>query len=266
MLGAASLVATDRALLRSAILPTTLTFLGAVVFAAIAAFRHGERHFETAFASFVAISSMPPTLLWPLWTRLGKEARRALGATPGEEERPGEPYRKLLVRETVKALRQAAVVALGLAPVFVVVELLPGVGHGITVGLGLLWAWYWVVLDCLEIPVELEPGRLGPGEPTWFERGLRHLGGRSRWLFPFSWTGRFLGWLSRPWRHQAKFTERHAWESAGFGAGTVAFLAIPILGVFFRAVAITAATALVVREEESTDGPIRELAAPGERA
>jgi len=266
VLGAASLVATDRALLRSAILPTTLTFLGAVVFAAIAAVRHGERTFETAFASFVAISSMPPTLLWPLWTRLGKEARRALGATPGEEERPGEPYRKLLVRETMKALRQAAVVALGLAPVFVVVELLPGVGHGITVGLGLLWAWYWVVLDCLEIPVELEPGRLGPGEPTWFERGLRHLGGRSRWLFLLSWSGRFLGWLSRPWRHQAMFTERHAWESAGFGAGTVAFLAIPVLGVFFRAVAITAATALVVREEESTERPIRELAPPSERA
>jgi hypothetical protein len=266
VVGAASLVATDRELLRSAILPTTLTFLGAAAFAAIAGIRHGERYFETAFASFVAISSMPPTLLWPLWTRLGKEARRALGATPGEEERPGEPYRKLLVRETMKALRQAAVVAIGLAPVFVVVELLPGVGHGITVALGLLWAWYWVVLDCLEIPVELQPGLLGPGEPTWFERGLRHLGGRSRWLFPFAWTGRFLGRLSRPWRHQAKFTERHAWESAGFGTGTVAFLAIPILGVFFRAVAITAATALVVRQETAGEVPIRELAPPDERA
>jgi hypothetical protein len=150
--------------------------------------------------------------------------------------------------------------------VFALVEALPGVGHGLTLVLGLAWAWYWVVLDALEIPVELQPGRLGPGEPTWYERGLLHLGGRSRWLRPFSWLGRFLGRLSRPWRHQAAFTERHQWESAGFAAGTVAFLAIPVLGVFFRAVAITAATALVVREESLVpSGGAGELARAPER-
>jgi hypothetical protein len=172
----------------------------------------------------------------------------------------------LLWRESVKGVRQAAVVAVGLAPVFVVVELLPGVGHGITVALGLLWAWYWVVLDALEIPVELSPGRLGPGEPAWFERLLLTVGARSRWLRPFGLVGRFLGWLSRPWRHQAAFTERHGWESSGFGAGAVAFLAIPVVGVFFRAVAITAATALVVRDEPPSVTPGGEVADPPERA
>jgi hypothetical protein len=199
---------------------------------------------------------MPPTLLWPLWKRLGLESRRALGAPPGEEERPGERYVALLWRESVKAVRQALVVAVGLAPIFLVVELLPGVGHGITVGLGLLWAWYWVVLDALEIPVELSPGRLGPGEATWFERALLAAGARRRWLRPVGLAGRFLGWLSRPWRHQATFTERRAWESSGFGAGAVVFLAIPVVGVFFRAVAITAATALVVRDEPPPGSPV----------
>jgi hypothetical protein len=153
------------------------------------------------------------------------------------------------------------VVAVGLAPVFLLVEALPGVGHGLTLALGAVWAWYWVVLDSLEIPVELQPGRLGPGEPTWFERALGDLGARSRWLRPFGLVGRFVGWLSRPWRHQASFTERHRWESAGFGVGTVAFLAIPVLGVFFRAVAITAATAMVVRDEDPA-GACDELAPP----
>jgi hypothetical protein len=224
-----------------------------------------DGHFlQAAFALFVAIWSMPPTLLWPLWTRLGLEARRAVGGAPGEEERPGEPYPRLLVRELWKALRQTAVVAVGLAPVFVVVELLPGIGHRVTILLGAAWAWYWVVLDALEIPVELQPGRLGPGEPPWFERGLRTLGARSRWLRLVGRVGQFVGWLARPWRHQASFTERHPWESAGFALGTVTFLAIPVLGVFFRAVAITAATAMVVSQEATPDRADRELARPAD--
>ena len=222
--------------------------------------------FQVTFASFVAISSMPTTLLWPMWKRLGIEARRALGAAPGDEEHPGASYWRMVAHESAKALRQAAVVAIGLAPVFFVVELLPGVGHGVTVLLGAAWAWYWVVLDALEIPVELQPGRLGPGEPPWFERGLRALGARSRWLRLLGRVGQFVGWLARPWRHQASFTERHPWESAGFAVGTVAFLAIPVLGVFFRAVAITAATAMVVREEPTPDPANRELARPAEFA
>ncbi len=262
MARAAALLASDRALLRSALLPTTLTFLGSAALAALYARSHDGKFFEVAFGSFVALSSMPPTLLWPLWTRLALEARRALGAPPGEEERPGEGYGRLLVRESAKALRQGAVVAIGLAPVFFVVELVPGVGHWVTVTLGVAWAWYWVVLDALEIPVELQPGRLGPGEPTWFERGIAALGARSRWLAFLRPAGRFVGWLSRPWRHQAKFTERHPWESAGFGLASGAVLAVPVLGVFFRAVALTAATALVVRQESSPDPPVRELA-PG---
>lgn len=252
---AAALLASDRALLRSALVPTALTFLGCAALAALVARRHDGSWFRAAFTAFVAISSMPPTLLWPLWLRLGKEARRAVGAQPGEEERPGERYLATLVRESAKALRQAAVVAVGLAPVFFVVELVPGVGHGVTVALGVAWAWYWVVLDALEIPVELSPGRLGPGEPPWFERGLVALGARSRWLRFLGWAGRFAGWLARPWRHQAAFTERHRWESAGFGAGAGAFLAVPVVGVFFRAVAITAATAMVARREPPSGGP-----------
>jgi hypothetical protein len=243
------MVATDGGLLRAALVPTTLTFAGSALLAALVARGREGRFLDAAFASFVAISSMPPTLLWPLWKRLGMEARRAAGAAPGEEERPGEPYRRLLVRELAKAVRQVVVVAVGLAPVFVLVEIVPWVGHGLTVAAGAAWAWYWVVLDALEIPVELQPGRLGPGVPPWFERGLAAAGARSRWLRPLGWTGRLAGRLARPWRHQAEFTERHPWETTGYGVGTVAFLAIPVVGVFFRAVAIVAATRMVVRDE-----------------
>jgi len=244
---AVRLLAADRALLRAALVPTALTFLGSAALAAIVARDAKARYFQAAFASFVAVSSMPPTILWRQWQRVGLEARRALCASPGEEEHPGESFLRRVVRELWKAVLQAAAVSAGIAPVVVVVEILPFIGHGVTVVLGVLWAWYWVVLDALEIPTEVIPGKLGPGEDTWFERALAGLGRRSRWLFPARLAARFLGFLARPWRHEAAFTELHPWPSAGFALAAGAFLAIPVVGVFFRAVAITAATILVVR-------------------
>ena len=251
----ARLLATDRALLRAAALPTALTLGGAAALAALLASQHEGHLLDGAFALFVAISSMPPSILWRQWVRVGLEARRAAGAPPGEEERPGEPYLRVLLREGVKTLRQGALVAFGLLPVAAVVELVPWVGHWVTVAVGAAWAWYWVVLDALEIPVELRPGKLDTGPPTWFERALGAAGARSRWLLPLSAAGRLSGRLARPWRHEAALTERHPWTSAGFALAAVAFLALPVVGVFFRAVAIAAATLLVVDGEARAAGP-----------
>ena len=94
-------VATDRALRRSALLPTALTFLGSAALAALVALaKRGALLRRSPSRSFVAISSMPPTLLWPLWTRLGKEARRARGrARPARRSGPARATPRLLVRE-----------------------------------------------------------------------------------------------------------------------------------------------------------------------
>jgi hypothetical protein len=212
--------------------------------------RRGGGWLQAAFAAFVALSSMPPTVLEPLWIRVGIRAREALGAPPGEREHEAR-YLATLWREARKALRQAILVAVGLLPVYVLVELLPLVGHGVTLLLGAAWAFYWVVVDAFEIPIELVPGKLGEGEPPWFERGLRAAARRSRLLFLLDWSGRLSGRLARPWRHPCSFTERHPAVSLGLGAAAAAFLAIPVLGVFFRAVAITAATAALVRVGEA---------------
>jgi hypothetical protein len=243
---AARLVATDPRLRAAALPPTLLTLAGSAALAALVAEREGASWFQAAFAAFVAISSMPPTLLEPLWIRVGLRAREALGAPPGEQERPGERYLATVWREGRKALRQAALVAVGLAPAFLLVEALPLVGHGATLALGGAWAFYWVVIDAFEIPIELLPGKLGEGEPTWFERGLLAGAARSRLLFVLGWSGWLCGRLARPWRHQCRFTERHPAVALGLGAAAAAFLAVPVAGVFFRAVAITAATAVLV--------------------
>ncbi len=259
------LLATDRALFRAAALPTSLTALACTLWATWMALRQRDVGAGTlhAFAiAFVAVSSMPPTLLQRMWIRVGLEARRALGASPGEIERQGEGYPRMVLRECGKALRQALVVAAGVAPLVALVEVLPD-GRNLARGLAALWAGYWVILDAFEIPIELSPGKLGPGAPTWFERWLRRVATEplprfaAIALWPARMASRVAAWcsgrLSRPWRHEAKFSQRHPWETLGFGLAAGAFLALPGVGLFFRAVAMVAATALRVRLDEERD-------------
>lgn len=266
---AASLLATDRALLRAAALPTLLTAIACTFWAAWMALERDDPSVGTFHAfvvAFVAVSSMPPTLLQRMWIRVGLEARRALGASPGEIERKGEGYVHMVLRESGKALRQAVAVAAGIAPVVALVVILPE-GEALATGLAALWAGYWVVLDAFEIPIELAPGKLGPGAPTWFERGLRRLGNAPlpRFAAILLWPAqlalrigaRLAGWLSRPWRHEAKFSQRHPWETLGFGIAAGVFLVLPGVGLFFRAAAMVAATGLRVRLDEERDRPHR---------
>ncbi len=251
VLASVRLLFADRRLLSAAIPPTLLTVLGCGLLAALVSRATGDASwFEASFATFLALASMPPTVLQPLWWKLGLQARLSLGAVPGELERPGERWLRALWREGWKALRQAAVVAVGLVPVYLLVAVLPLLGHWITVALGVLWAFYWIVVDAFEIPIELQPGKLGEGEAPWFERLLGAAGARSRWLFLLRWGGRLSGRLARPWRHECAFTERQPGVALGFGLAVAALLAVPVLNVFFRAVAITAATAVLVRAEE----------------
>lgn len=252
-LHAARLAWTDRRLRRAALLPTALTLAACAALAALATRGAGDepgraaatlQTFHAFMVAFVALASMPPTVLQRLWVRVANEARRSLGLPPGEEPFPGESFARLLWREGWKALRQAAVVSVGLAPLIGLAELLP-FGRFDAALLAGAWAFYWVAVDAFEIPMEVVPGPRPPAPAPWFGRLLVRLGGVSRWLRPFRWFGRLLSRLTRPWDGEVSFTERHAWEVAGFGLVAGGLLLVPVLGLFFRAVAITGATALL---------------------
>jgi hypothetical protein len=259
---AARLMWRDRALLRSALLPTALTLLGALVFAgAVAAGASVEpdqasspRGLQAFLASFVALASMPPTFLQRQWMALAHQARRALGLPPGEDPFPGERYLAMLWREGKKAVRQGLVVSLGLLPVVAFIKLLPfGDLEAAAIGAG--WTFYWVVVDAFELPIEVLVGPRHPTPTPWYARGLAWLGRLARPLRWFGWCGRMLERLARPWGEEVRFTERHPWETAGFAAGIGVVLAIPVVGLFFRSVAITAATDLVGRLGHVSEDP-----------
>jgi len=255
---AAGLLWRDRALLRAAALPTLLSLLGAAAVAWLVALSGSgvsgvepgqapsPRGLQAFLVTFVAIASMPPTILQRQWLRVASEARRALGLPPGEDPFPGEGYLAMLWREGIKTVRQGLVVSTGLLPVILFIRLLPfGDAEATTVGGA--WAFYWVVVDAFELPIEVLPGPRHATPEPWYGRVLGWLGRRARPLRPFGWVGRMLTRLTRPWGEEVRFTERHPWETAGFAAGIGLVLLIPLVGLFFRAVAITAATSMIDR-------------------
>jgi hypothetical protein len=259
-LEAARLVVADRALLRAALRPTLLTAAACLALAGLATVladpeeRGAGTTFQAFLVSFVALASMPPTVLQRLWLRLANESRRALGMAPGDDPFAGVSFLTMVWRETVKAARQAAVVSLGLVPLLATVRLLPGGRTEATV-LGAGWAFYWVVIDAFELPMDVLPGPRHGGPETWFVRWHHRAGELSMLLRPARLAGRLLSRLSRPWREEIHFTERHGFESAGFGVAAGVVLALPVVGLFFRAVAIVAATALVGRLDGEPGAP-----------
>jgi hypothetical protein len=249
-LHAAELVVTDRRLRRAALLPSLLTLAGCAVLAGIAAAdeegARGAAAFQAFLVSFVALASMPPTVLQRMWFRVAHEARRALGQAEGEDPFPGEGFAAMLWREGVKAARQAVVVTVGIFPLLVLVRLLP-FGQAESALLAGAWAFYWVVVDAFELPIEVVPGPRGGAPAPWYARLLGRAGAKYRLLRPLAGLGRWLDRLTRPWHEEVRFTERHAVETVAFGAVVGTVLLIPVAGLFFRAVAITAATALLGR-------------------
>ncbi len=120
-------------------------------------------------------------------------------------------------------------------------------GDAEAAALGAAWAFYWVVVDAFELPIEVLPGPRQEVPLPWYARGSIWLGEAARPLRLFGWFGRQLARLTRPWGDEVHFTERHPWETAGFAAGIGLVLVIPVAGLFFRSVAITAATSMVDR-------------------
>jgi hypothetical protein len=258
---AAGLLWRDRALLRAAALPTLLSLLGAAAVAGLVAWSGGTvsdgsieldpgqgpspRGLQAFLVLFVAIASMPPTILQRQWMRVAHQARRALGLPPGEDPFPGEGYLTMLLREGRKTIRQAVVVSTGLLPVVAFIRLLP-FGDTEAALLGAAWTFYWVVVDAFELPIEVLVGPRHQTPEPWYSRALGWLGGRSRLLGFFTWAGRMLRRLTGPWGEEVRFTERHPWETAGFAAGIGVVLAIPVAGLFFRSVAITVAAVMAM--------------------
>jgi hypothetical protein len=249
VLRAARLVSQDPMLRRAALVPTALTFAGCATLAALATAdrvgagetRDTAATFHVFLVAFVAVASMPPTLLHRMWVRVALQSRRALGLDAGEDPWANLGYARVLWREGWKVLRQAVLVSAGLFPALAMIHLLPW-GAAEAAVVAAVWAFYWIVVDALELPIEVVPGPPPKAPDPWFVRLLR--AAPTPLLWPLRFSGRMAGRLASPWREEVSFTERHPWETAGFALAAGVLLAIPGVGLFFRSVAIAAATGM----------------------
>lgn len=250
---AAGHVAGDAALRKAALVPTALTFVGSAVLAwlVMTVPEGGDSlaAFHAWLVAFVALASMPPTILRRQWVRVAFEARRVAGLSPGEDPWADVGYVRMLWRESWKLVRQAAAVSFGLLPIAIVLRMLP-FGRTESAALAAVWAFYWIVLDAFELPLEVIPGPEPAAPQPWYARLLRRGAGLFVLFRPLNAAARFVSRLTKPWHEEVAFTERHPWETAGFAVVIGVLLAIPGVGLFFRSVAIVAATELQGRLEE----------------
>jgi len=256
LLGARMLV-THRPLLEAALIPAGLL---AAICAVIALLGDGGDFLHRFYTTFAVLAPLPPILLASHYARLAAQARHAFGFSRVE------PCIEPLRRNLVRAVKQAILIALALAPVTGLLQLVPGVGGLLAVVVAGLWALHWVVVEAFDSARVLRPGETladldaaAQRTPSpWFVRSLFHaadrvpIGGRVVRRF-----ARLCDRLSLPWREEIALVEEHPALMAGFAVSTAVALAIPVLNLAFRPIVIVGASHVLGQLEVATAHPAR---------
>lgn len=242
----------EPALRRIAVVP--IAFLMGVCLLVAASKSDPRAAIELFFATMLSLAAVPVVLFGRTYRRLAAAARGPLGLSPREPARPS-------LRAAIgDAIRQTILVAIGLVPVYVVVEFLAGwdsIG-GLFVGiawlLGVLWTLHWISIEALDNAQTLAPGAapadaqqaIDAAADPWF---VRLYGGPLR---PF---GRLLRRLSRPWRRELEVLARAPELVLGFGLGVAGLLLIPMGALVFRPAAVVGGVHLLGRLERAATTP-----------
>jgi len=257
------MLATHRDLLKAALVPAGLLAAFCAVVAALDSRADFLRRFYTTFA---VLAPLPSIVLASHYARFAVQARHALGFARAEP--CIEPLRRVINR----AIKQAILIALALAPVSGLLHLVPGVGWLLVQAAAAVWALHWVVVEAFDSARILRPGetladldRAALRVPRpWYIRGLfdaaDHLPIGSRLVRRFA---RLCDRLSLPWREEIALVEDHPGMMLGFALSTAALLAIPILNLAFRPIVIVGAVHVLGQLEHAA--PTADPAA-GDRA
>jgi hypothetical protein len=244
LLGVRVLV-THRHLLRAAAVPAALL---AAVCVVIALLGHRGAFLHRFYTTFVILAPVPSVLFARHYARLAVEARHTFGFARAE------PCLESLHRSFERAVKQAILTAIALAPVTALLYAVPVVGWMLVKVAAALWALHWVVVEAFDSARVLRPGE------TLADLDAAALRVRSpwyvRWLFDASAHAPVAGGLihrfarlcdrlSVPWREEIALVEEHPALMVGFALSTAAVLAIPILDLAFRPIVIIAASHII---------------------
>ena len=253
LLGARMLFS-DRELLVAALIPAALL---AGVCAVVAVLGPPHKLFETFYTTFALLAPLPSVILAHHYARLAVLARHKLGFSRAE------PCLESLRRNLGRAVKQAIIIALALAPVSALLGAIPEVGGVLARAVAAVWALHWVVVDAFDSARYLRPGQTIADldaeaqriQSPWYVRWLLRaadkipIGGRLVARF-----ARLCDRLSLPWREEIELIEKHPALILGFALSTAAILAIPIVNLAFRPIVIIGAAHVLGQLEASSPG------------
>lgn len=218
--------------------------------------------FVVVFATtFLAVAPVPPFLFARHYARMAARARDRLGTGPCE------PYLKPLPQSLAETVAQMAVIAIGIAPVTLIIAWIPLVGPALAIVVQLGWTMHWIVVEAFDNGRTLVPGTtvaqvqreeeiVARSEPPWFMRVWNDAPKRGLLAMIASplrgWT-EVLTSFTRGWSPEMRMVERDRALAAGFAMGVAVLLAIPIVSLLFRpALVIAAANLRGQLEREAT--------------
>src|SRR4051812_41420613 len=147
VVGARTLLA-HRDLLRAALVPAGLLAAFCAVIAAL-----GDRgsFLHRFYTTFAVLAPLPSIVLADHYARLAARARVALGFPRVE------PCIEPLRRNLGRAVKQAILIAIVLAPISGLLHTVPGVGWLLVQGAAAVWALHWVVVEAFDSARVLRP-------------------------------------------------------------------------------------------------------------
>jgi hypothetical protein len=245
----------DPALLREALYPAGLLAAACALYASVGTDAPGWANwFGCFYKAFAALAPLPSFFFANHYARLAAMIRWRMGfGACGPREMPWG----LLAG---RMIRQALIVAIGVAPLLLLARLLPAVGDFLSGAVLAIWSLHWVVADAFDDAQVCLPGeslkesiqrdRNAP-EP-WFVRILRRTAARLPGILrgPLRLFARLCDKLSMDSRGEIERMESNRAMSVGFSLSTAALLATPVLNLLFRPIIIAGSSHLLGQLEK----------------
>jgi hypothetical protein len=254
----------DPELLKEALYPAGLLAAACAIYATLSGEAQGTgawfAHFYKAFA---ALAPLPSFFFANHYARLAAMIRWRMGfGACGPREMP---WRLLAGR----MLRQALIVAIGVAPLLLLTRLLPAIGDLLSALVLGIWSLHWVVADAFDDAQVCLPGeslkeslRRDRNAPQpWFVRWLNRAAARLPRIFggPLRLFARICDRLALDSRGEIHTMESNRSLSVGFGLSTAALLATPVLNLLFRPIIIAGSSHLLGQLEKDETAAERAL-------
>lgn len=214
-----------------------------------AGFTYGIGFLIAFFTTFAALAPLPPFLFARHYARMAAKARDRLGLGPRA------PYLKPIAQSIGETAAQGIVIAVGFAPVTIVLALVPMFGPVFAFVAQLGWTMHWMVVESLDNGRTLGPDesvesvlaheRLHPHVP-WFLLAVDRISHpKLQWLArPLRGFAEIMETLARGWGPELRMVERDRSLALGFGVGVFVLLLIPGINLLFRPALVIAAAHL----------------------